>query len=50
MAITLRKATLDDVPQIEALIAHSARGLSTGDYRPGETIEFIPMRKALVTP
>ena len=36
MAIVLRKATLDDVPRIEALIARSARGLSTADYRPSQ--------------
>jgi GNAT superfamily N-acetyltransferase len=36
MAIVLRKATLDDVPGIEALIARSARGLSTADYRPSQ--------------
>ena len=30
---TLRKATLDDVPALNALIARSARGLSTADYR-----------------
>ncbi len=36
MAITLRKATLADVPRIEALIARSARGLSTEDYRPSQ--------------
>jgi GNAT superfamily N-acetyltransferase len=36
MAISLRKATLADVPQIEALIARSARGLSAGDYRPSQ--------------
>jgi N-acetylglutamate synthase-like GNAT family acetyltransferase len=36
MAITLRNATLDDVPQIEALIARSARGLCTDDYRPSQ--------------
>jgi GNAT superfamily N-acetyltransferase len=36
MTIILRKATLDDVPRIEALIARSARGLSTGDYRPAQ--------------
>src|SRR6266702_4043807 len=29
----LRKATLADVPQLEALIARSARGLSAEDYR-----------------
>jgi GNAT superfamily N-acetyltransferase len=33
VAIALRKAALADVPQIEALIARSARGLSTHDYR-----------------
>lgn len=33
MAISLRKAALPDVPQIQALIARSARGLSTNDYR-----------------
>lgn len=36
MAILLRKATLEDVPQIEALIARSARGLSAADYRPAQ--------------
>ncbi len=36
MAIFLRKATLDDVPQIEELIARSARGLSAADYRPAQ--------------
>jgi GNAT superfamily N-acetyltransferase len=30
---TLRKATLADVPELQALIARSARGLSTADYR-----------------
>jgi GNAT superfamily N-acetyltransferase len=33
MVIVLRKAVLDDVPDIEALIARSARALSAGDYR-----------------
>lgn len=36
MAITLRKATLGDVPLIEALIARSARGLSVSYYRPAQ--------------
>ena len=36
MAIILRKATLADIPQIEALIARSARGLSAEDYRPSQ--------------
>jgi GNAT superfamily N-acetyltransferase len=36
MAITLRKAALPDVPQIEALIARSARALSADDYRPSQ--------------
>jgi GNAT superfamily N-acetyltransferase len=36
VAIAVRKATLADVPQIEALIARSARGLSTQDYRPSQ--------------
>ncbi len=36
MTIILRKATLDDVPRIEALIARSARALSAGDYRPAQ--------------
>jgi GNAT superfamily N-acetyltransferase len=36
MTIILRKATLDDVPRIVALIARSARGLSAGDYRPAQ--------------
>jgi GNAT superfamily N-acetyltransferase len=30
---TLRKATLADIPALTALIARSARGLSTSDYR-----------------
>jgi GNAT superfamily N-acetyltransferase len=30
----LRKATLDDIPEIERLIARSARGLSAADYGP----------------
>ena len=36
MAITVRAATFADVPQIEALIARSARGLSADDYRPSQ--------------
>ena len=36
MTIILRKASLDDIPRIEALIARSARGLSAGDYRPAQ--------------
>jgi GNAT superfamily N-acetyltransferase len=36
MAIVLRKAVLADIPQIEALIARSARGLSVHDYRPSQ--------------
>jgi GNAT superfamily N-acetyltransferase len=35
---TLRKATLADVPELNALIARSARGLSAADYR-AEQIE-----------
>jgi len=35
---TLRKATLADVPALNALIARSARGLSAADYR-AEQIE-----------
>ena len=35
---TLRKATHADIPALEELIARSARGLSTRDYRP-EQIE-----------
>ena len=34
--ITLRKATIEDVPLLTALIARSARGLSTEDYRPAQ--------------
>ncbi|MGC1520607.1 MAG: GNAT family N-acetyltransferase [Steroidobacteraceae bacterium] len=33
MAIALRTATLADIAQLETLIARSARGLSTEDYR-----------------
>jgi hypothetical protein len=32
----VRKATLDDVPALQALIARSARALSTEDYRPSQ--------------
>src|SRR5258708_18617613 len=36
MSISLRKATLDDVPALQSLIARSARGLSTAEYRPAQ--------------
>jgi GNAT superfamily N-acetyltransferase len=36
MTLVLRKATLADIPALDALIARSARGLSTGDYRPAQ--------------
>jgi N-acetylglutamate synthase-like GNAT family acetyltransferase len=36
MTITLRKATRDDIPALQSLIARSARGLSTADYRPAQ--------------
>lgn len=36
MGIALRTATLADVPEIEALIVRSARGLSVDDYRPSQ--------------
>jgi GNAT superfamily N-acetyltransferase len=36
MSVTLRKATADDVPTLRELIARSARGLSTEDYRPAQ--------------
>ena len=36
MAIVLRRATVDDVPTLTALIARSARELSTADYRPAQ--------------
>lgn len=32
MAVALRKATLDDVPLLEMVIAESARALTRGDY------------------
>jgi GNAT superfamily N-acetyltransferase len=35
-SITLRQATLDDVPALRSLIARSARGLSTAEYRPAQ--------------
>jgi GNAT superfamily N-acetyltransferase len=34
--LSLRAATLADVPELRALIARSARGLSTNDYRPAQ--------------
>jgi GNAT superfamily N-acetyltransferase len=36
VAVEIRKADLSDIPQIEALIARSARGLSAQDYRPSQ--------------
>jgi GNAT superfamily N-acetyltransferase len=36
MVPTLRKATLTDLPALEALIARSARGLSMAEYRPSQ--------------
>jgi GNAT superfamily N-acetyltransferase len=36
VTISLRKAVLADVPALESLIARSARGLSTADYRPSQ--------------
>jgi GNAT superfamily N-acetyltransferase len=36
MSISLRKATVADVPILSELIARSARGLSTEDYRPAQ--------------
>jgi N-acetylglutamate synthase-like GNAT family acetyltransferase len=33
---TIRKATTGDIPALNALIARSARGLSTAEYRPGQ--------------
>jgi GNAT superfamily N-acetyltransferase len=36
VAIVLRKATRDDIPRLETLIARSARGLSADDYRPSQ--------------
>jgi GNAT superfamily N-acetyltransferase len=36
VTIALRKAAAADIPQIEALIARSARGLSREDYRPSQ--------------
>ena len=33
---TLRKATQADIPALDALIARSARGLSTADYSPAQ--------------
>jgi GNAT superfamily N-acetyltransferase len=36
MSISLRKATVADIPILKELIARSARGLSTEDYRPAQ--------------
>jgi GNAT superfamily N-acetyltransferase len=36
VTIFLRQAFLGDIPEIEALIARSARGLSLDDYRPSQ--------------
>lgn len=36
VSITLRKAIADDIPTLESLIARSARGLSTAEYRPSQ--------------
>jgi len=37
MSLILRNAALADIPELNALIARSARGLSTEDYRAGST-------------
>jgi GNAT superfamily N-acetyltransferase len=34
--LTLRHATLEDIPALDSLIARSARELSRSDYRPGQ--------------
>jgi hypothetical protein len=57
MSLTLRKAALADIPALNALIAGSARGLSTEDCRAaqiegalrgaGEVVQFIPMSESL---
>src|ERR1700678_1922130 len=36
MTLVLRNATFADIPPLNALIARSARGLSTQDYRPAQ--------------
>jgi GNAT superfamily N-acetyltransferase len=36
MSLTLRKASFDDVPQLQALIGRSARALSQEHYRPAQ--------------
>ena len=36
MTFALRKAVFDDIPALNALIARSARGLSTAEYRPAQ--------------
>src|SRR5277367_1204860 len=36
MPFSIRAATLADVPSLDALIARSARGLSTQEYRPAQ--------------
>ena len=36
MSVSLRKAIVADMPLLESLIARSARGLSTEDYRPAQ--------------
>jgi GNAT superfamily N-acetyltransferase len=36
VSVTLRKARFDDVPALQSLIARSARGLSTAEYRPAQ--------------
>jgi N-acetylglutamate synthase-like GNAT family acetyltransferase len=36
VTIAIRKAAVSDIPEIEALIARSARGLSAQDYRPSQ--------------
>lgn len=36
MSISLRKATVEDIPALESLIARSARELSKAEYTPGQ--------------
>jgi len=41
MSLTLRPATLADVPALNALIERSARGLSGGFYTPGQVESLV---------
>jgi hypothetical protein len=49
VSIALRHATFNDIPTVKLYAARGYTGAEIVNYEvgPGETIEFIPMRKKL---